>query len=119
VIADGFRIIQFRCGQDQREFFPAISRCEILALHIALQNIGNQFQNLIPGLVSICVVEFFEKVDIRQGETQRLAIFHRLHRTLAQGRVEHLAICNSCQGVRHRLALNILQVLPEAGNFLR
>ena len=53
-----------RFRQDQCKFFAAVARCCVTAFDILLQAFCNKPQDIVAGLMTPSVVEFFEMIDV-------------------------------------------------------
>ena len=102
-----------RVRQDDCEFLAAISGRRILALDGIVQNPADKLKNLIAELVTVCIVEVLEMVEIRHDQGQGEATFERVPRRSINFLVETFPVGDAGQAVGQGVAPGIVQRLAK------
>ena len=111
------RRLERRPGQDNRELFTAITAGDVLTLDVLLDRERDQAQHLVPGLVTISVVETLEMVDIGQDQGERPALAASLGDRALQRLIEMLAVGETRQLVGEGFVADSLKAGLEALQF--
>lgn len=99
---------QLNRGQQYQKFLTTITEDEITAAHVLGQQVGEPFENLVPGIVTVAVVDLFEMININQEDGILLLALPGL----AAAEIEHRAEMAAVEKAGERVGALPVPPLP-------